>query len=62
METKANDFLEKQPVGTLMRRYAVPCVISLLAAALYNIVDQLFIAKGEVFSLSRCSSEESRSR
>jgi len=44
MEEKANDFLEKQPVGALMRRYAVPCVISLLVAALYNIVDQLFIA------------------
>jgi len=44
MEAKANDFLEKQPVGELMRRYAVPCVISLLVAALYNIVDQLFIA------------------
>ncbi len=44
MEQKANDFLEKQGVGALMRRYAVPCVISLLVAALYNIVDQLFIA------------------
>lgn len=44
MEQKANDFLEKQPVGVLMRRYAIPCVISLLVAALYNIVDQLFIA------------------
>ncbi|MBD5493600.1 MAG: MATE family efflux transporter [Lachnospiraceae bacterium] len=44
MEQKANDFLEKQPIGTLMRKYAVPCVISLLVAALYNIVDQLFIA------------------
>jgi len=44
MEQKANDFLEKQPVGALMRQYAVPCVISLLVAALYNIVDQLFIA------------------
>ena len=44
MEQKANNFLEKQPVGELMRRYAVPCVISLLVAALYNIVDQLFIA------------------
>lgn len=27
-----------------MRRYAVPCIISLLVAALYNIVDQIFIA------------------
>jgi len=44
MEQKANGFMEKQPVGELMRRYAVPCVISLLVAALYNIVDQLFIA------------------
>lgn len=44
MEQKSNEFLEKQPVGALMRRYAVPCVISLLVAALYNIVDQLFIA------------------
>lgn len=44
MEARANDFLEEQPVWELMRRYAVPCVISLLVAALYNIVDQLFIA------------------
>ncbi|MBD5099578.1 MAG: MATE family efflux transporter [Clostridiales bacterium] len=44
MEQKANDFLEKQPIGSLMKQYAVPCVISLLVAALYNIVDQLFIA------------------
>lgn len=44
MEEKANVFLERQPIGSLMQRYAIPCVISLLVAALYNIVDQLFIA------------------
>ncbi len=44
MENRTNNFLETQPVGALMRRYAIPCVISLLVAALYNIVDQLFIA------------------
>ena len=27
-----------------MLKYSVPCVISLLVAALYNIVDQIFIA------------------
>ena len=27
-----------------MRKYALPCIISLLVAALYNIVDQIFIA------------------
>ena len=43
-ETLTNNFLEKEPLGKLMRKYAVPCVISLLVAALYNIVDQIFIA------------------
>ena len=44
MDQKANAFLEERPIGSLMGKYAVPCVISLLVAALYNIVDQLFIA------------------
>ncbi len=41
---QTNDFLEKESLGKLMRKYAIPCVISLLVAALYNIVDQIFIA------------------
>ncbi len=47
MEEKANQFLETAPVGRLMRSYAVPCIISLLVAALYNIVDQIFIANAD---------------
>ena len=43
MET-SNRCLETEPVGKLMRRYSVPCIISLLVGALYNIVDQIFIA------------------
>ena len=39
-----NQFLGTKRVGKLMRRYAVPCIISLLVGALYNIVDQIFIA------------------
>ena len=39
-----NQFLGKESVGILMRKYAVPCIISLLVGALYNIVDQIFIA------------------
>ena len=31
-------------MGRLMRQYAIPCIISLLVGALYNIVDQIFIA------------------
>ena len=41
---KTNSFLETESIGTLMCKYAIPCVISLLVAALYNIVDQIFIA------------------
>ena len=44
METNANQFLGKEPVGKLMKKYAIPCIISLLVGALYNIVDQIFIA------------------
>ncbi|MCI5924526.1 MAG: MATE family efflux transporter [Oscillospiraceae bacterium] len=43
-EAEANTFLKTEKIGKLMRKYAVPCVISLLVAALYNIVDQIFIA------------------
>ena len=44
MEQTTNQFLGTEPVGRLMRHYAVPCIISLLVGALYNIVDQIFIA------------------
>jgi putative MATE family efflux protein len=44
MEQKSNTFLETEKIGRLMRKYAIPCIISLLVAALYNIVDQIFIA------------------
>lgn len=44
MESKSNLFLMEEPVGRLMGKYAVPCIISLLVGALYNIVDQIFIA------------------
>lgn len=37
-------YLATERVGKLMGKYAVPCIISLLVGALYNIVDQIFIA------------------
>lgn len=41
---QSNQFLGTEPIGKLMRKYAIPCIISLLVGALYNIVDQIFIA------------------
>ena len=37
-------YLSEEKIGRLMAKYAVPCIISLLVGALYNIVDQIFIA------------------
>ena len=39
-----NYYLAEEKLSTLMRKYAVPCIISLVVGALYNIVDQIFIA------------------
>ena len=44
MEAEANQFLGNERIGKLMKQYAVPCIISLLVGALYNIADQIFIA------------------
>ncbi len=47
MEQKSNAFLETEKIGKLMRKYSIPCIISLVVAALYNIVDQIFIANAD---------------
>ena len=40
----SNQYLGTERIGKLMKQYALPCIISLLVGALYNIVDQIFIA------------------
>lgn len=35
--------LEKEKIPKLIKTFAIPCVISMIVAALYNIVDQIFI-------------------
>ena len=47
MEESKNAFLVEEKLGALMQKYAVPCIISLLVAALYNIMDQIFIANAD---------------
>ena len=46
MEEKQNAVLGTAPLGKLMVKFALPCTISLLVGALYNIVDQIFIGWG----------------
>ena len=47
MEEITQSYLATEKVGKLMGKYAVPCIISLLVGALYNIVDQIFIANAD---------------
>ena len=44
---KNQPYLATEKVGKLMGNYAVPCIISLLVGALYNIIDQIFIANAD---------------
>ena len=46
MEEKQNAVLGTAPLGRLMMKFALPCTVSLLVGALYNIVDQIFIGWG----------------
>ena len=46
MNEQANRYLAEEPVGPLMLKFSIPCIMSLLVSALYNIVDQIFIGRG----------------
>ena len=35
--------LENEKIGKLLKKFAIPCIISMIVASLYNIVDQIFI-------------------
>ena len=45
MNTKDNPLGYKKE-STLLVGFAIPCIISMLVTALYNIVDQIFIGQG----------------
>lgn len=46
-QTHKNSFLETEKIGRLMRKYSIPCIISLIVGALYNIIDQIYIANAD---------------
>lgn len=45
MENEEN-ILGTEKIGKLIRKFSIPCIISLLVNSLYNIVDQIFIGWG----------------
>ena len=47
MERKTMDNpMGYEPVGKLLKKFAVPSVIAMLVNSIYNIVDQIFIGQG----------------
>ena len=43
-----NNVMGTGKIGKLLFKYALPCVLSLLISALYNVVDQLFIGNSSI--------------
>lgn len=41
-------FLGTEKISKLMLKFCIPCVLSLLVSALYNIVDQIFVGNSEL--------------
>ena len=46
MEKKEENILGIEKIGKLIRKFSIPCIISMLVNSLYNIVDQVFIGWG----------------
>lgn len=43
-----SEYLGKERVGKLLIKFAVPCILSLIISALYNIVDQIFVGNSKL--------------
>lgn len=48
-------FLGKEKISKLMLKFSIPCVLSLLVSALYNIIDQIFIGNSELSALGNAA-------
>ena len=56
MEQNENSkFLGEVKISKLMLKFSIPCVLSLLVSALYNIVDQIFIGNSELDALGNAA-------
>lgn len=49
------NFLGTEKISKLMLKFCIPCVLSLLVSALYNIVDQIFVGNSELSTLGNAA-------
>ncbi|MDE6558146.1 MAG: MATE family efflux transporter [Clostridia bacterium] len=52
---QSNRYLGEAKLWKLMLKFSVPCVLSLVISALYNIVDQIFIGNSELSALGNAA-------
>lgn len=50
-----SNFLGTEKIPRLMLKFSIPCVLSLLVSALYNIVDQIFVGNSELSTLGNAA-------
>ncbi|MDE5896571.1 MAG: hypothetical protein K2H43_02015, partial [Clostridia bacterium] len=55
MEENQNEYFEREKIYKLMLKFSIPCVLSLLVSALYNIVDQIFVGNSELSTLGNAA-------
>lgn len=49
------NYLGEEKIHKLMLKFSIPCILSLLVSALYNIVDQIFIGNSELSALGNAA-------
>lgn len=54
-QIKNNNYLGTEKIARLMLKFSLPCVLSLLVSALYNVVDQIFIGNSELSTLGNAA-------
>ncbi len=47
-QTNQNRMLGEEKISKLLIKFSIPCILSLLISALYNIVDQIFVGNSEL--------------
>jgi Na+-driven multidrug efflux pump len=56
MEKSNNStFLGEEKISKLMLKFSLPCILSLLVSALYNIVDQIFVGNSSLSTLGNAA-------
>ncbi|MCH5152095.1 MAG: MATE family efflux transporter [Clostridiales bacterium] len=54
-QEEKSKFLGEMKISKLMLKFSIPCVLSLLVSALYNIVDQIFVGNSELNALGNAA-------